>query len=142
MPAAPELDALLASSDPADQVKLLDTLFTPSGAAARQRYIEGLLAMPAETVSPEITRRQAESEARFVADTEVYDGLGSLAVPVLVTDGAEDQLVPVANARLIAERIPGSTLVLVSDTSHAWMLQDLDRFVATVVAFTSGQPLP
>ena len=52
VPAAPELDALLASSDPADQVKLLDTLFTPSGAAARQRYIEGLLAMPAETVSP------------------------------------------------------------------------------------------
>ncbi len=142
VPAAPALNALLASTDPADQVKLLDTLFTPSGAAARQRYIDGLLSMPAETVSAEITRRQAEAEAAFVNSSEVYDGLSTLQGPVLVTDGAEDELVPVANARLIAARIPGSTLVLVPDASHAWMLQDLDRFVTTLVAFTAGQPVP
>ena len=142
VPAPPELDALLASTDPADQVKLLDTLFTPSGAAARQRYIEGLLAMPPETVSPDITRRQAEAEADFLTTREVYDGLPTLRGPVLVTDGAEDQLVPVDNARLIADRVPGATLVLVPDTAHAWMLQEIDRFVATLVAFTEGRPLP
>ena len=142
VPASPELNALLSSSDLTDQIKLLDALFTPSGAAARQRYIEGLLAMPAETVSPEITKRQAEAEARFATSTAVYDGLSSVDTPVLVTDGVDDQLVPIANAHLIAERISAAKLVIVPDASHGWMLQDLDRFVATVGAFTIGQPLP
>jgi len=142
VPATAEVDALFNSTDPADQIKLLDLLFTPSGAAARQRYIEGLLAMPAETVSAEIIARQADSEARFVASTETYYGLGSIETPVLVTDGVEDELVPVANVHVIADRIAGAKVVLVPDTSHAWMLQDIDRFVAMLVAFTSGQPLP
>jgi len=142
VPASPELNALLSSSDLTDQIKLLDALFTPSGAVARQRYIEGLLAMPAETVSPGITKRQAEAEARFAASTAVYDGLSSVDTPVLVTDGVDDQLVPIANAHLIAERISAAKLVIVPDASHGWMLQDLDRFVATMGAFTIGQPLP
>ncbi len=129
-------------TDPADVGALLNTLFTPSGAAARQRYIDGIVNMPAETVSPEISQRQADSETRFAAATDVYDALPSVQAPVLVTDGAEDQLVPVANAQLIAGRIRGAKLVLVPDAAHAWMMQYLDRFVATLTAFTSGQPLP
>jgi pimeloyl-ACP methyl ester carboxylesterase len=138
VPASPALDALTTSTALADQVKLLDALFTPSGAATRQRYIDGLLAMPEETVSPQIVERQAEAERRFLTTTEVADGLGSIRSPVLVTDGAEDQLVPVANARLVAAGIPGAQLLLVPDTSHAWMLQELDRFVTAMVGFVGG----
>ncbi len=141
-PASPELDALVASSDPADQVKLLDELFTPSGAAARDAYVQGLLAMPADEVSAETQARQAEAEAAFAADPTIADGLPTITSRVLVTDGADDQLVPPANATFIANRIPGSQLLLVPDTSHAWMLQQIDRFVATVVAFGAGQPVP
>ncbi len=141
-PAPPELDALLASSEPVDQVRLLDELFTPSGAAARDAYIRGLLAMPDDEVSPDAEQRQAAAEAAFAADSSVADGLGSITSPVLVTDGADDRLVPPANATFIAGRIPGAQLLLVPDTSHAWMLQDPDRFVATLVAFAEGRPLP
>jgi pimeloyl-ACP methyl ester carboxylesterase len=141
-PAPPELDALLASSDPADQAKLLDELFTASGAAARDIYIQGLLSMPADEVSSEIQARQAEAEAAFAADPTVADGLPTITSRVLVTDGADDRLVPPANATFIAGRIPGAQLLLVPDTSHAWMLQQIDRFVATLVAFSAGQPLP
>ncbi|HEY5154378.1 MAG TPA: alpha/beta hydrolase [Acidimicrobiales bacterium] len=139
VPATPELEAALRSTDPADEVKLLDALFTPSGAAARQRYIDGLLTMPAETVSPEISRRQAEAETAFAATTAVADGLGGVDLPTLVTNGADDHLVPAANARTIAAHVPGSTLVLVADGAHAWMLQYIDRFVAMLVAFGNGQ---
>jgi len=141
-PAPPELDVLLASTELADQIKLLDELFTPSGAAARDAYVQGLLSMPADPVSPQIQARQAEAEAAFAKDTSVADALGSITTPVLVTDGAADRLVPPANASLIAGRIPGAQLVLVPDTSHAWMLQDPDRFLALLVAFSAGQPLP
>ena len=34
------------------RLKLLDELFTPSGAAARDAYVQGLLSMPADEVSP------------------------------------------------------------------------------------------
>lgn len=141
-PAPPELDALLASTDPADQVKLLDELFTPSGAAARDTYIQGLLAMPADEVSSEIQAEQADAEAAFAADPSVADALPGITSRVLVTDGADDRLVPTANATFIADRIPGAQLLLVPDTSHAWIVQQIDRFVATLVAFSSGQPLP
>ncbi|MGZ4692886.1 MAG: alpha/beta fold hydrolase [Acidimicrobiales bacterium] len=140
--APPELDALMTSSDPVAQVKLLDELFTPSGAAARDAYVKGLLAMPDDPVSAEAEQRQADAEAAFVLDRQVADGLGSIASPVLVTDGADDRLVPTANATFIADRVPGARLLLVPDASHAWMLQDLDRFVATLSAFSAGQPLP
>ena len=141
-PAPADVDALLASTDLADQAKLLDELFTPSGAAARDAYIQGLLTMPDDGVSPAIQARQADAEAAFAADPTTADGLSTIVTPVLVTDGAADRLVPTANATFIAGRIPGAQLLLVPDTSHAWMLQDPDRFVATLVAFSAGQPLP
>jgi pimeloyl-ACP methyl ester carboxylesterase len=136
------LDALVSSTDQADQIKLLDHLFTPSGAGARDAYIAGLLRMPDEPVDPQIVARQADAEARFTQSTEVADGLATITSRVLVTDGADDDLVPVANAHLIADHIPDAQLVIVPDSSHAWMLQDLDRFTAIVVAFTDGRPLP
>ena len=141
-PAPPELDALLASSDPADQVKLLDELFTPSGARGRDAYINGLLSMPADEVSAETQARQADAEAAFVASSTVADRSARSRHAVLVTDGADDRLVPTANATFIADAIPGAQLLLVPDTSHAWMLQQIDRFVAVLVAFSEGRPLP
>jgi pimeloyl-ACP methyl ester carboxylesterase len=139
--APPELDALMASADLSDQVKLVDELFTPSGASARDAYVEGLLAMPDDPVSAGAESRQADAEAAFARDPSVADALASITTPVLVTDGAEDRLVPVANATFIAGRIPGAKLLLVPDTSHAWILQQIDHFVATVVAFDAGQPV-
>jgi len=141
-PAPPELDALLAATDPASQVRLLDELFSPSGPVTAADYVQNLLALPGGPISPGAEARQAEAEAAFVQDASVLDGLASIAGPVLVTDGADDHLVPPANATLIAARIPGARLVLVPGTRHGWMIQQPDRFVDLLVAFSSGRPLP
>ena len=141
-PAPPELDALLAASDPASQVRLLDELFTPSGPVTTAAYVQDLLAMPDGTVTPAAEARQADAEAAFVRDSSVLDGLASITTPVLVTDGADDRLVPPANATLIAGRIPGAQLVLVPGTRHGWMIQQPDRFVDLLIAFSAGGPLP
>ena len=118
-PTPPDLNALLASTDLVDQAKLIDELFTPSGATARADYVAGLLSMPDDPVSPEIQAQQADAEVAFAADPTVADGLSTITTPVLVTDGAADRLVPTANATFIAGRVPGAQLVLVPDTSHA-----------------------
>jgi pimeloyl-ACP methyl ester carboxylesterase len=50
-----------------------------------------------------------------------WDALPSLAVPTLVLHGDADLLIPTANGRLLAERIPHAELVLIPGAGH--MLQ-------------------
>jgi 3-oxoadipate enol-lactonase len=49
---------------------------------------------------------------------EAYSRIGQITAPTLVIHGQNDRLIPPANARLIAERIPGAKLVLVANASH------------------------
>jgi 3-oxoadipate enol-lactonase len=49
---------------------------------------------------------------------EAYSRLAEITAPTLVIHGETDRLVPPANARLIAERIPGAKLVLIPHASH------------------------
>lgn len=52
---------------------------------------------------------------------DVWDALPRVAVPALVVHGDADILVPTANGRLIASRIPGAELVVIPGAGH--MLQ-------------------
>jgi pimeloyl-ACP methyl ester carboxylesterase len=49
---------------------------------------------------------------------EASSRLAQITAPTLVIHGESDRLVPPANARLIAERIPGAKLVLIPHASH------------------------
>jgi pimeloyl-ACP methyl ester carboxylesterase len=44
--------------------------------------------------------------------------LGAIAVPTLVVVGSDDEYTPVADARYMHDRIPGSTLVVVEGAAH------------------------
>ena len=50
--------------------------------------------------------------------------LGQVQAPTLVLHGAQDRLTPVANASVLAERIPDATLVVLPDAGHGYLLQD------------------
>jgi len=47
-----------------------------------------------------------------------YDRLGRITTPTLVLHGELDALVPPANGRILAERIPGAELVTVPQANH------------------------
>jgi 3-oxoadipate enol-lactonase len=49
---------------------------------------------------------------------EAYSRIAQITVPTLVIHGKTDRLIPAANAKLIAERIPGARLVLIPHASH------------------------
>jgi 3-oxoadipate enol-lactonase len=49
---------------------------------------------------------------------EAYSRIAQITAPTLVIHGETDRLVPAANGRLIAERIPGSKIVLIPRASH------------------------
>ena len=52
---------------------------------------------------------------------EAYSRLPQISAPTLVIHGANDRLVPAANADLIAGRIPGAQLVKIPGASHILM---------------------
>ena len=58
-----------------------------------------------------------------------------IAVPVLIADGTEDRLDPLANSLALASLIPGAKLTLYPDAGHAFLFQDLTAFVPLIESF-------
>ena len=70
----------------------------------------------AQPTHPEGGRRQWEAMQGF----DSFDRLPTLRVPTLILHGTEDQAIPVENAKLLAERIPGAELVLLEGAGHLY----------------------
>ena len=65
-----------------------------------------------------------------------FGALSRIAVPTLVVHGALDRMVPVANAHLIAERIPGARLRILEGAGHLYPTErpSADREIAVFLA--------
>jgi 3-oxoadipate enol-lactonase len=55
--------------------------------------------------------------------------------PTLVIHGTDDQLIPVANGKLLHERIPGARLSLLQDVGHMPMLECPEKLAELVLGF-------
>lgn len=55
---------------------------------------------------------------RAILESDVSGCLAELAMPALIITGAHDRTIPVADARLAAQRIPGAHLAIVPRASH------------------------
>jgi pimeloyl-ACP methyl ester carboxylesterase len=76
-------------------------------------------------------RRQWEAMQGF----DTFDRLEDIAHPTLVLHGTADRLVPVRNAELLAERIPGARLALLEGAGHVYHSERADEADAAVLAF-------
>jgi pimeloyl-ACP methyl ester carboxylesterase len=70
--------------------------------------------------------------------------LGAIAAPTLVVCGSRDRVVPPANSRLLARRIPGAALVLLQAGHDLQRVGQADQLAAAVESFLSetSAPLP
>jgi pimeloyl-ACP methyl ester carboxylesterase len=63
--------------------------------------------------------------------------LGRIAVPTLVVHGRHDRLIPVRNAELLAERVPGAELRILEESGHLYPTEEphvdeeISRFMET-----------
>jgi pimeloyl-ACP methyl ester carboxylesterase len=55
--------------------------------------------------------------------------------PVLVVNGDADRMVPTANTRDLARRLPNSTLIIYPDAGHGGIFQFYADFVPSALAF-------
>lgn len=97
---------------------------------------------------PEVVRHYDENKRLFPHSREELDRRGAgmarfdasgrlpgLKVPALVIHGSHDRLVPTANARLVAERIPGAELVIVEGAGHHFYSERPEESAEAILAF-------
>jgi 3-oxoadipate enol-lactonase len=63
---------------------------------------------------------------------DASDRLAGIIAPTLVVHGTADEMLPVANAQLIADRIPGARLVILDGIGHLFFWEEPERSAALV----------
>jgi pimeloyl-ACP methyl ester carboxylesterase len=118
-----DLMANMGQPDPARWVdRQLPLLFTPEWIEANPGVRDMMtMLVPLMPPTPPETARYA-MEGLF--DWGTYDRLPQIGAPTLVVHGDRDVLIPVENAYVLAERIPGATLHVVAGAGHGYPAQD------------------
>jgi 3-oxoadipate enol-lactonase len=66
-------------------------------------------------------------QIRAIAEHDTSRRLGEITAPTLVVHGTEDEMLPVANAYAIAERIPGARLEIFDGVGHLFFWEEPER---------------
>jgi pimeloyl-ACP methyl ester carboxylesterase len=119
--------------------EFLPILFPPAALSAGKAWIARLLAQPGgccEHFSRQAGQRQIQAEHAWYQPNGGSDKqLGQIKAKTLIAAGALDVDIPVANARLLHRKIPGSKLLVYKDAGHAFLIQHATQFAAAVLHF-------
>jgi len=134
----PILVRLRRTGNPAADTRRAFSVFVhPRWLAANSAEVEAYVAWRAAHPQPRYAfKRQRASIRGFHRE----DRLGAITAPTLIVHGDSDRIVPVANARVLGELIPGSQVVILEDSGHACTFDQRDRFNDAVLEFLSAQP--
>ncbi len=131
-----------ASDKPTDDRKgtstaLLETIVSPhwlSADPARALQLQQRLA----AAPPDAMRLHLE--AALAHDTWAL--LPTITAPTLILHGSEDVLVPMANAELLRQRIPGAMVHVLAGGRHGYLWEFHDEASRIVLEFLKNHPLP
>jgi pimeloyl-ACP methyl ester carboxylesterase len=70
-----------------------------------------------------------------LVDFDLSESLEAVGVPALIATGDKDRLTPPAAARHMAEKIPGSRLLILEDAGHCAFLEEHEVLDAELTAF-------
>jgi pimeloyl-ACP methyl ester carboxylesterase len=122
-----------ALADPArtDSV-LLELMYTPQWLARNPGpyYVLGDTSMP-----PYAKGRHLVASNKH----DAWDGLPSITAPTLILHGTDDVFSPVANAQLLADRIPGARAEVIRGARHAYFHEFRAAASPAVLAFLHAQ---
>jgi pimeloyl-ACP methyl ester carboxylesterase len=76
-----------------------------------------------------------EGQRAYVETFDTYDRLPEIKIPTLILHGTEDKIVPVENAKMLAERIPSAELFLFENTGHGMIIQENTLWTKKIIEF-------
>ena len=74
-------------------------------------------------------------QAAYRETFDTYERLPEIKIPTLILHGTEDIILPVENAKILAERIPHSELVLFEETGHGMNIQVNKLWTQKIIEF-------
>jgi pimeloyl-ACP methyl ester carboxylesterase len=138
LPPPEALERFMAAADiddPAEAVRATYPLhYSDAYAAAHDAEIV------ARSLANQHLRSTPEGRAAQLAAVQAhdtYDALPRIKAPALVLHGERDGIVPAANGRILAERIPGARLLTWPEGRHIFFAEFADEFNAAVTRFIS-----
>ncbi|HEX6479476.1 MAG TPA: alpha/beta fold hydrolase [Ktedonobacteraceae bacterium] len=138
VPRTAEVNALWTNppTDPQEALKAIGALFlSPTWIETHPEIVKEMLQAPPIPEYARILHYQA-SEGH-----DSWDLLPTISTPTLVIHGSEDQMNPVANASLLAGRIPGAQLYIIKDGRHGYTLEFRKEASRVVNEFLARYPL-
>jgi 3-oxoadipate enol-lactonase len=130
---------------PARTVSLMLEAPTMRPELALRRFVENALGdgTSEELVERIISYRTAnppdragwQAQAAAGATHDAFDRIADIAAPTLVLHGTEDAVVDARNAELLAERIPGARLELLTGCGHLPFWEEPERFSRLIKEF-------
>jgi pimeloyl-ACP methyl ester carboxylesterase len=106
------------------------------GPRCRAEHFERIEEDVAQRLAQPFSERAYRAQLFAAAWHNCLGALPRIAVPTLVVHGALDRVIPVANAHLIAERIPGARLLVLEEAGHLYPTEEpeVDRAIARFLA--------
>ncbi len=109
--------------------------FIYDASTPRERIEEDLAIRKAWLARPEAYMAQLQG----ILAWESYSRLPGVSAPTLVIHGESDRLVPSANGKLVAERIPGARFVMLRSASHIFLSDQTDAAHRAILEFLGEQ---
>ncbi len=76
-----------------------------------------------------------EAQAAYAETFDTYDKLSKIRIPTLILHGTEDIILPVENAKILAEKIPQAELILFEKTGHGMNVQENEIWTQKIIEF-------
>jgi pimeloyl-ACP methyl ester carboxylesterase len=138
---------ILAATHPGHRHAVPSRVRVPKGRPWEALYSQAFLRKHPDQVAEDLRSGTAQPEEAArrqwlaMQAFDPWDRLPSIGVPTLVLHGTEDRTIDPANARLLAERIPGARLVLLPGAGHVYHAEqpvEADRAVLEFVRSVAG----
>lgn len=133
----PILFAARRTGDPANDIRRSFAVFTSTKwMDANRDVVDEYVAWRVAHPQPSFAfKRQRQAIRGFTT----ADRLGGITAPTLIVHGDSDRVVPVANAELMAQRIPRSTVAILENSGHACTFDQRERFNQVVIEFLTSE---
>jgi 3-oxoadipate enol-lactonase len=115
-----------------------ETCVTPEFMEERADFLRQIVEVGMKTPTPIETFGM---QFGAVQSFDTFDRLPQVKSPTLILHGDRDLLVPVANAEILHERIPGSQVRIIEGTGHCFFWERSDEVIDEIVGFLSAVPV-